>query len=242
MSVSAQISRSRCQSIEFRARRDTSRPSTMPARARLTSVTSRWKPSRSAAEAPDCPRSVSMTMTRSSGHPSATACLPKRILPLRALGVLEHLTQSGLPDVEISTPLEVAGFYLLMCIVSHRATSHCFSRSMPARMATISDRMPGGSSCGLSVAATGCVAATTAVHEETDFHPLAHSVIAGIGRIPVRDRRPAPEHGDPRRRTAARRNWCPRAMVSPSFFLPQQAPLNAARMDLNPEPLLNGFG
>jgi hypothetical protein len=31
-------------------------------------------------------------------------------------------------------------------------------------------------------------------------------------------------------------------MVSPSFFLPQQAPLNAARMDLNPEPLLDGFG
>ena len=97
--------------------------------------------------------------------------LPKRILPLRALGVLEHLTQSGLPDVEISTPLEVTGFYLLMRIVSHRATSHCFSKSMPARMATISGRMPGGNSCGLSVAATGCVAATTAVHEEqTSIH------------------------------------------------------------------------
>src|ERR1035438_7591776 len=31
-------------------------------------------------------------------------------------------------------------------------------------------------------------------------------------------------------------------VVSRSFFLPQQAPLNAPRMDLNPEPLLNGPG
>ena len=36
--------------------------------------------------------------------------LPERILPLRALGVLQYLTQSGLPDIKISTPLEVTGF------------------------------------------------------------------------------------------------------------------------------------
>jgi hypothetical protein len=31
-------------------------------------------------------------------------------------------------------------------------------------------------------------------------------------------------------------------MVSTSFFLPQQPLLNAPRMDLNPEPPLDGFG
>src|ERR1017187_9310792 len=51
--------------------------------------------------------------------------------------------QRGLPD-KIRTPPEVTGLHLLMCIVSHRATSQGFSRNMPARIATISDRMPGG--------------------------------------------------------------------------------------------------
>ena len=41
LSVSAQISSSRCQSVLFRASRETSRPNTIPARPRLTSVTSR---------------------------------------------------------------------------------------------------------------------------------------------------------------------------------------------------------
>jgi len=38
-----------------------------------TSATSRWKPARSVAEAPDWPWSTSMTMTCSAGQPSATA-------------------------------------------------------------------------------------------------------------------------------------------------------------------------
>ena len=45
----------------------------MPALASDTSATRRWKPSRSAAEAPDWPWSTSMTTTRSDGQPSATA-------------------------------------------------------------------------------------------------------------------------------------------------------------------------
>ena len=44
----------------------------MPARPRLTSVTSFWNPSRSAA-APERPRSLSITTTLSPGQPSATA-------------------------------------------------------------------------------------------------------------------------------------------------------------------------
>jgi len=63
VSAKAQISRRRCQSVELRARRDTSRPMTIPARPSPTSLTSRWKPSRSTALAPDWPRSESMTTT-----------------------------------------------------------------------------------------------------------------------------------------------------------------------------------
>src|SRR3972149_3329821 len=42
VSVSAQISSNRCQSVELRARRETSSPSTMPARPSPTSATSCW--------------------------------------------------------------------------------------------------------------------------------------------------------------------------------------------------------
>ena len=73
VSVRAQISSSRCQSALLRASRDTSRPSTIPARPMPTSATRRWKPSRSAAEAPDWPWSVSMVTIWSAGQPSAIA-------------------------------------------------------------------------------------------------------------------------------------------------------------------------
>ena len=73
MSVSAQISNNRCQSLELRASRETSSPNTMPALPVPTSPTSLWNPARSAPEAPDCPRSESMTTTRSVGQPNATA-------------------------------------------------------------------------------------------------------------------------------------------------------------------------
>jgi hypothetical protein len=49
------------QSVELRARPETSSPSTIPARPMPTSPTSFWKPSRSALDAPDLPRSGSTT-------------------------------------------------------------------------------------------------------------------------------------------------------------------------------------
>ena len=52
MSVRAQISSSRCQSALFRASRDTSRPSTIPAWPMPTSATRRWNPSRSIGRGP----------------------------------------------------------------------------------------------------------------------------------------------------------------------------------------------
>ena len=74
VSASAHNSRSLCQSVELRASRDTSRPSTIPTRPRLTSVTSRWKPSRSAALAPDCP-----SRCRSRRRDQAASPAPQRV-------------------------------------------------------------------------------------------------------------------------------------------------------------------
>lgn len=65
--------RRRCQSALLRARRDTSSPSTIPSCPIATSVTRCWKPSRSCDCAPERPRSLSMTWTRSIGQPRAIA-------------------------------------------------------------------------------------------------------------------------------------------------------------------------
>src|SRR5208282_6541991 len=75
--VIPQSSRSWCQSAELRASREHSSPSTIPARPSDTSATSCWKPSRSAALAPDWPWSMSITVIWLASQPSAIA-LPRR--------------------------------------------------------------------------------------------------------------------------------------------------------------------
>jgi tRNA isopentenyl-2-thiomethyl-A-37 hydroxylase MiaE len=61
--VTEQSSISRYQSALLRARRETSNPSTIPARPNATSVINRPNPERFAALAPDIPQSSSMTVT-----------------------------------------------------------------------------------------------------------------------------------------------------------------------------------
>jgi hypothetical protein len=73
VSASAQISSNRCQSVELRARRETSRPITNPTRPSPTSATSRWKPDRASADAPERPKSSSITTSCSGAQPSARA-------------------------------------------------------------------------------------------------------------------------------------------------------------------------
>jgi hypothetical protein len=65
---------------------------------------------------------------------------------------------------------------------------------------------------------------------------------AGRWRTLARGHRRGLERGDPRRRTASRRNCSQRPMVSTPFFLLDNAPLNAPRMHLKSEPLPDGFG
>src|SRR6516162_2947401 len=73
----AHSSSSWCQSALLRASREHSRPSTIPARPSDTSATSCWKPSRSAADAPDWPWSMSITVIWSAAQPRLIA-LPRR--------------------------------------------------------------------------------------------------------------------------------------------------------------------
>src|SRR5215217_5685666 len=70
---SAHSSSSWYQSAPERASRDISMPSTSPTCPMVISVTSRWKPIRPAALAPDLPKSSSITSTREVCQPSATA-------------------------------------------------------------------------------------------------------------------------------------------------------------------------
>ncbi len=49
--------------------------------------------------------------------------LPKIILPYGALGVLQHLAQGGLSDVQICVSLQMAGIYLFMRVGGHEVAS-----------------------------------------------------------------------------------------------------------------------
>src|SRR5215813_11738001 len=71
VSVKAQISIRRYQSLLERARREASKLTTAPARPRPTSAMRYSKPVRPTAEAPDWPWSWSMTLIRGSGHPNS---------------------------------------------------------------------------------------------------------------------------------------------------------------------------
>jgi hypothetical protein len=73
VSVSAHRSSSWYQSVLLRASRDASIPSTMPTLPSPTSATSSRNPVRALAEAPERPRSSSITRTWPSVQPSAAA-------------------------------------------------------------------------------------------------------------------------------------------------------------------------
>src|SRR5262245_40604357 len=129
----------------------------MPTWPMPTAATSFWKPSRSGA-APDWPRSVSITTTRSRGHPPLLEC----VLALGALAVLEDLAQGALTDVEVGLAFEVAGGHLLVLLNVHDTDLLCQLRAIsvsttassgPSRkvVARSSHERPGG---GLHEAAT----------------------------------------------------------------------------------------
>src|SRR5260221_9343717 len=96
----AHSSRSWCQSAEFLASREHSRPSTIPARPRETSATSCWNPSLSAAEAPDWPWSMSITVIWSLAQPNAIAFPRRSYWRIADPGVVDDLFERGLADIQ----------------------------------------------------------------------------------------------------------------------------------------------
>src|SRR5688500_16767139 len=102
------------QSRLLRARRDTSRPKTMPARPSATSATRRSKPVRSTLPLADVPRSWSITMMRSSCQPKLSCAHLQFVLPLLALEVMLNLVLRRLPNVDVCTPRELVRLNLRM--------------------------------------------------------------------------------------------------------------------------------
>src|SRR5215216_462184 len=107
--VRAQISSRWCQSLELRASRETSSPSTSPTWPRPTSATSRWKPARSAADLPDWPRFLVDDDDALGGPAQRQGTLAQGVLPGGALGVGHHLLHRTLPDVQAGQALQLPG-------------------------------------------------------------------------------------------------------------------------------------
>src|SRR5581483_7141291 len=119
VSVMAQISRSRCQSVEFRARRETSSPRTIPALAHahfhhefLESLTVRRRRAGLAQIAVYGDDLIIMP-------PEGDGTFSKRILTCCTLGVLDDLAWSGLTDVQKGAAFEVTGGHLLVRFNAH---------------------------------------------------------------------------------------------------------------------------
>src|SRR6266700_2386101 len=96
-----QISSSWYQSRLLRAKREASKLSTRPARARLISASSRWKPPRASACAPDLPRSSSMISTRCAPPSERNCSLDQGVLEVRALCMARHLHERGLSNGDV---------------------------------------------------------------------------------------------------------------------------------------------
>ena len=84
----------------------------------LTSATRCWKPSRSAAEAPDWPWSVSMDLL---GLPAqCDRFLPQRVLARGGLGVGQHLPQCRLAHIQVGGAGQVRAGHLRRGLLAHR--------------------------------------------------------------------------------------------------------------------------
>src|SRR5260221_12869950 len=96
-----QTSSSCYQSWLLRARREASKLSTSPTLARLISASSRWKPPRASACAPDLPRSSSMISTRELRPSQRNGAFHQGVLEIGTLGMARHLHEGGLANVDV---------------------------------------------------------------------------------------------------------------------------------------------
>jgi hypothetical protein len=138
VSVMAQISRSRCQSVEFRARRETSSPRTNTGSAHahfhhesLESLTVGRRCGGLAQIAVYGDNLITMP-------PEGDGTFPKRILTCCALGVLDDLARSGLTDIQKDAAFEVTGGHLLVGFNAHGRISGAWLRAIAANTSTTS--------------------------------------------------------------------------------------------------------
>src|SRR2546427_4251456 len=123
VSVSAQISSRRCQSDELRARRETSKPRTIPTRPMPTSVTTRSNPFTIPGGRGGVAQIAVDDDDLVAGPPQGDGAVAQRVLTLGALGVLEDLAHRGLPHVEQGGSLEMAGRDFLVRLSVHDGRS-----------------------------------------------------------------------------------------------------------------------
>jgi hypothetical protein len=98
------------------------------------------------------------------GPAQGYSTLTKVILSQRALGVLQHLAQSGLPYIKIGVSLQMAGVYLFRCSCIHSvAFSCCRSRMIPAISVAIWVRRSIGTVAVVAAGWQGALAATRSV-------------------------------------------------------------------------------
>src|SRR3954453_20897625 len=133
-----------CQSRLLRAGREASRLSTKPALPSPISAIRRWNPLRSEADAPDLPRSSSITAIRSRGQPRPAARSTKRYCS-SALLVLAYLHGRGLADVNIGELGPVGGAHAI------RRPFRCAQHGTPPPISVAA----GGPRLGPVAAATG---------------------------------------------------------------------------------------
>ena len=109
MRLKEQSSIRRCQSAELRASLETSKPMTMPALPRATSLTRCWKPSRRRGTRTGFAEIVVDYMDPLGRPAGADGPVTQSILTLGALDVLRDLAQGRLSDIEISVAAQVLG-------------------------------------------------------------------------------------------------------------------------------------
>src|SRR5215469_14153183 len=114
VSVTPHRSNKRYQSALLRAKRETSRPSTIPARPIATSVVRCAKPERSTHPEPDRPRSSSMTITCSLAQ--LADFFHQIILPSGGLAVVGDLCGAGLTNIDVGCALDMVGSYFARII------------------------------------------------------------------------------------------------------------------------------
>lgn len=142
------------------------------------------------------PRSLSMTMMRSTGHPRATALWRSPYCRLECFRYFRTLGESWIGGRKIVVSLQVPGVHFLVCDARHGVASCCRERIIPASSVVSCVRISTGRVCWPSDSEYGSV--WTASYSEQ----------ACIQAVMPRRRKSARSKPPPPVRRAASRRGC----------------------------------